>query len=59
MTGTSRTWWKTCIGLALTATMLFPLYWMINVSLTQPTEARKDPANLYPCNRRSTATTRS
>ena len=30
--------------------MLFPLYWMINVSLTQPTELRKDPPNLFPFN---------
>jgi multiple sugar transport system permease protein len=29
-----RSWWKTVVGLALTAVMLFPLYWMINVSLT-------------------------
>ena len=34
----------------LTAIMLFPLYWMINVSLTQPTELRKDPPNLFPFN---------
>jgi multiple sugar transport system permease protein len=30
-----RTWWKTAIGVTLTAVMLFPVYWMINVSLTQ------------------------
>ena len=30
--------------------MLFPLYWMINVSLTQPTDLRKDPPNLFPVN---------
>jgi multiple sugar transport system permease protein len=29
-----RTWWKTAIGVALTAVMLFPVYWMVNVSLT-------------------------
>ena len=39
---------NTVIGVILTAIMLFPLYWMINVSLTQPTELRKDPPNLFP-----------
>ena len=29
----AATWWKTAIGLVLTAVMLFPVYWMINVSL--------------------------
>jgi multiple sugar transport system permease protein len=29
-----RSWWKTAIGVALTAVMLFPVYWMVNVSLT-------------------------
>ena len=28
------TWWKTLIGLILTLIMLFPVYWMINVSFT-------------------------
>ena len=41
---------NTVIGVILTAIMLFPLYWMINVSLTQPTELRKDPPNLFPFN---------
>jgi multiple sugar transport system permease protein len=40
----------TVLGVVLTAIMLFPLYWMINVSLTQPTELRKDPPNLFPVN---------
>lgn len=35
MTRTRRTWWRTAIGLALTAVMLFPVYWMLNVSLTR------------------------
>ena len=30
-----RTWWKTTIGVILTAIMLFPVYWMVNVSLTK------------------------
>ena len=38
--------------------MLFPLYWMINVSLTQPTDLRKDPPNLFPVNPTSTVTAR-
>ncbi|MEO5533884.1 MAG: carbohydrate ABC transporter permease [Pseudolysinimonas sp.] len=28
--------------------MLFPLYWMVNVSLTPHNELRKDPPNLFP-----------
>lgn len=34
MTGRRRTWWKSALGLLFTAIMLFPVYWMINVSLT-------------------------
>ena len=29
------TWWKTVVGLVLTALMLFPVYWMVNESLTR------------------------
>lgn len=29
------TWWKTLIGVILTLIMLFPVYWMINISFTQ------------------------
>lgn len=32
---TARTWWKTPVALVLTALMLFPLYWMVNVALTR------------------------
>jgi len=46
----TRRWLTTALGVVLTAIMLFPLYWMINVSLTQPTELRKDPPNLFPVN---------
>lgn len=42
----SKTWWKTGIGLVLTAIMLFPLYWMVNVSLTQRNAIRG--GSLYP-----------
>ena len=43
-------WWRTLIGVALTGIMLFPLYWMINVSVTQPQDLRRDPPNLFPAN---------
>jgi multiple sugar transport system permease protein len=46
----SRTWWKTTIGLVLIAVMLFPVYWMINVSLTRTQDMRKDPPNWFPVN---------
>jgi multiple sugar transport system permease protein len=42
----TRTWWKTAIGVALTAVMLFPLYWMINVSFTQRPAIRR--GDLFP-----------
>ncbi|MFC9634594.1 carbohydrate ABC transporter permease [Streptomyces mirabilis] len=44
----SRTWWKTAIGLLLTAAMLFPVYWMINVSFTRDQDMRKSPPDLFP-----------
>jgi multiple sugar transport system permease protein len=43
-----RRWWKTAIGVALTAVMLFPVYWMANVSLTRTRDMRKDPPNWFP-----------
>lgn len=39
---------KTLIGLVLTAIMLFPIYWMINVSLTPTDRMRKDPPDWFP-----------
>jgi len=39
---------KTLIGLVLTAIMLFPVYWMINVSFTRDTDMRHDPPYLFP-----------
>jgi multiple sugar transport system permease protein len=39
---------KTVIGVVLTAIMLFPLYWMINVSFTRDTDMRHDPPYLFP-----------
>ena len=39
---------KTAIGVLLTAIMLFPVYWMINVSFTRDTDMRHDPPYLVP-----------
>ena len=39
---------KTLAGLVLTAIMLFPVYWMINVSLTPDEDMRKSPPDLFP-----------
>jgi multiple sugar transport system permease protein len=36
-----RTWWKTALGLVFTVIMLFPIYWMINVSFTRRESIRK------------------
>ncbi|MDX3804470.1 carbohydrate ABC transporter permease [Streptomyces sp. AK04-3B] len=38
----------TAIGLLLTAVMLFPVYWMLNVSLTPQQDMRKSPPDLLP-----------
>jgi multiple sugar transport system permease protein len=43
-----RRWWVTGAGVLLTAAMLFPVYWMINVSLTKASDMRKSPPNLIP-----------
>jgi multiple sugar transport system permease protein len=39
---------KSVVGLVLTAVMLFPVYWMINVSFTSDQNLRKNPPNLIP-----------
>ncbi|MFC6080151.1 carbohydrate ABC transporter permease [Sphaerisporangium aureirubrum] len=39
---------KTAIGLVLTGVMLFPVYWMINVSFTRDQDMRKSPPYLFP-----------
>ena len=39
---------KTLIGITLTAIMLFPVYWMINVSFTRDTDMRHTPPYLIP-----------
>ncbi len=42
------TWWKTALGVFFTALMLFPVYWIFNVSLTQRSDLRKNPPNIFP-----------
>lgn len=39
---------NTVIGVVLTAFMLFPVYWMINVSLTPPNQMRRTPPSWFP-----------
>jgi multiple sugar transport system permease protein len=46
MTAT-RPWWKTALGIVFTALMLFPVYWMANVSLTRTGDLRSDPPHLF------------
>jgi multiple sugar transport system permease protein len=43
-----RNWWKTVVGLVITAVMLFPVYWMINVSFTPAQKMRKSPPGWFP-----------
>ncbi len=43
-----RTGWQTALGLALTVVMLFPVYWMLNVSFTRDQDMRKSPPDLFP-----------
>jgi multiple sugar transport system permease protein len=45
-----KTWWKTALGVVFTAFMLFPVYWMVNVSLTQTSDLRADPPHWFPWN---------
>ncbi|MFI6151305.1 carbohydrate ABC transporter permease [Kitasatospora sp. NPDC051170] len=44
----SRGWWRTALGVLFTAVMLFPVYWMVNVSLTQDRNMRKATPDLLP-----------
>jgi multiple sugar transport system permease protein len=39
---------KTAAGVVLTAIMLFPVYWMVNVSFTKDTDMRATPPHLFP-----------
>ncbi len=43
-----RTWWRTGLGLVFTALMLFPVYWMANVSLTKTSDLRRNPPHWFP-----------
>lgn len=45
-----RSWWRTSVGILFTALMLFPIYWMVNVSFTSAADMRRDPPNLIPIN---------
>jgi multiple sugar transport system permease protein len=45
---TALTGWKTALGVVLTAGMLFPVYWMVNVSLTREQGMRKTPPDWFP-----------
>jgi multiple sugar transport system permease protein len=44
----TRSWWKTGIALLLTAVMLFPVYWMLNNSLTRDEDMRRTPPSFFP-----------
>jgi multiple sugar transport system permease protein len=39
---------RTTVGVVLTALMLFPVYWMVNVSLTAPERMRRSPPDFFP-----------
>jgi len=39
---------RTVVGIVLTALMLFPVYWMVNVSLMRTGDMRRDPPYLFP-----------
>lgn len=43
-----RAKWKTAVGVVATAIMLFPLYWMLNVSLTPRPDLLTSPPPLFP-----------
>jgi multiple sugar transport system permease protein len=40
--------WRTVVGVVLITVMLFPVYWMVNVSLTAPERMRRSPPDLFP-----------
>ncbi|MDX3457892.1 carbohydrate ABC transporter permease [Streptomyces sp. ME02-8801-2C] len=48
LTRRDRTWGKTAVGVVLTGVMLFPVYWMLNVSFTRDQDMRKSPPDLIP-----------
>ncbi|WP_182909853.1 carbohydrate ABC transporter permease [Microbispora sp. H13382] len=44
----TRSRWRTAAGLVLTGVMLFPVYWMVNVSFTREQDMRRSPPSLLP-----------
>ncbi|MFY1631719.1 carbohydrate ABC transporter permease [Solwaraspora sp. WMMB335] len=48
MTRNRHRWWHTVVGVVLTALMLFPVYWMFNVSLTRTQNMRANPPHWFP-----------
>ena len=40
--------WKTVVGLVFTGLMLFPVYWMVNESLTRDSDMRRTPPSWFP-----------
>lgn len=40
--------WKTILGIFFTVVMLFPVYWMVNVSFTRTKDMRADPPHWFP-----------
>lgn len=45
---TKRPLWKTALGVVFTAFMLFPVYWMVNVSLTPTGDLRRSDPDWFP-----------
>ncbi|GAB3996793.1 hypothetical protein GCM10029992_17880 [Glycomyces albus] len=45
---TTRSWPKTLLGVVFCAFMLFPVYWMVNVSLTQTGDLRRSTPRWFP-----------
>lgn len=43
-----RRWTNAAIGLVICAVLLFPLYWMVNVSLTKPQDLISSTPSLFP-----------
>jgi multiple sugar transport system permease protein len=43
-----RSRWKTALGVLLTAVMLFPAYWIVNVSLTKTGDLRASSPHWFP-----------
>ena len=43
-----RTWWKTALGVVFTLAVLFPVYWMVNVSFTRTSDLRRTPPHWFP-----------